>query len=120
MTNAGLGGAASPATPPVQVTVRDDGTRLVVKITGLLMISEAWRVREFGVEPADTSVVIDLGEVTEIDAAGVAAVVELARRLIGVGMSVSIEPPTGIQPARTAAMTGTFQLINQLPMLLAA
>lgn len=104
-----------------------------VRVLGSLVVSSAWQVKELelrdqapGSRRAETAcpsarshVEIDLSGVTELDAAGIAAVVFLARSAQADGFRVHVVEPSHEQARGVAAMTGMFDLLNRRPVVAA-
>lgn len=90
-------------------------------VTGSVLIGDAWRLREFEIDGLCSPLIIDLSGVTDLDAAGVAAVSDLARQMLVRGRGVQIVAPTDVEANRTATMTGVLDLLNrQSPVAFAA
>lgn len=117
-----------------QATDRPAVVGIEIRAQGALTVTSAWQVKELeltergfgrandrGAPTGRTAphVELDLSGVTEIDAAGVAAVVFLARSAQADGYRVHIVEPTAPRARTFVEMTGVFDLLNRRPALAA-
>ncbi len=101
--------AAPPGIAGFDASVARDRTHVVVRLEDQLVVGRAGAVRrvlgnELSVVPSTGSAIIDMGEVTELDAAGLAAVTAPAFAAGRRGCRVAVLPPTS-GPARRFAET---------------
>lgn len=98
---------------PLTVELLNEVDRCIVVVSGHLLVGHSWQVRELGVDVTGTSVTIDMTDVSRLDAAGVAAVSSLARRILADAGNVDVIYPIEEEPRRMIEMTAVIPLIKR-------